>query len=354
MTRKRIGGSCHLSVTRVIAIVVSAVLLFAACSGADVRDAADSSATATATATAPETGVFGRIPSIVDDVEPVVVAVLTDNGEGSGVVYRADGIVVTNHHVIASADRVTVAFADGRRTPAHVLASDELTDVAVLRVDRRSLPVARFASELPMVGELAVAIGDPLGFDNSATAGIVSGLHRSIPGSTAQSLALVDLIQTDAPISPGNSGGALVGDDGRVLGLNVAFIPPQANAVSIGFAIPAATVVRVADELLADGRATHVFFGIRPGSVTKQIADRLGLPTADGVLVLAVVPDGPADHARIRGGDLITRIGGTRVPTVEAFLGELRRHRAGDDVRVTVLRNDREEVLSARLSTRPP
>ncbi len=180
-------------------------------------------------------GLFARIPEVVRKVEPSVVAVLTDAGEGSGVIWRDK--IITNRHVVADARRIEVAFADGKRSGARVVGADPVTDLAVLETDRKDLPGVTFASRLPEVGELAVAIGNPLGFENTVTAGIVSGLQRSIPGSAAQSQALVDLIQTDAAISPGNSGGALVSGNGDVIGMNVAYIPPQARAVSIGFAI---------------------------------------------------------------------------------------------------------------------
>jgi S1-C subfamily serine protease len=178
----------------------------------------------------------------------------TGQGVGSGVIYRSDGIILTNHHVVADASRIEVALADGSRVPGHVTATDPDTDLAVIHVDRKGLPAAEFDRALPQVGELAVVLGSPLGFEKTVTAGIVSGLHRSIPGSASETRALVDLIQTDAAISPGNSGGAVVDASGQVLGISVAYVSPQQGAVSVGFAIPAATVTRVANELLAHGR----------------------------------------------------------------------------------------------------
>jgi serine protease DegQ len=202
---------------------------------------------------------FSRIPAIVERVQPVVVSVLvrTSEGgaEGSGVVFDGRrGLVVTNNHVVADATGVDVVLADGQRLDARVYATDALSDLALLAVERGGLPQARFADDLPRVGELAIALGNPLGFENSVTAGIVSGLHRAIP-SAGQAPSLVDLIQTDAPISPGNSGGALVDRQGKVIGINVAAIPPtqQTRAVSIGFAIPAQTAVSVVRQLLQTG-----------------------------------------------------------------------------------------------------
>jgi S1-C subfamily serine protease len=206
----------------------------------------------------------GGIPQIVNRVEPEVVTVLTRGGVGSGVIYRSNGIILTNEHVVRGNSSVEIAFADGRREPGHVIAADPDTDLALVRVDRSGLPAANFEASLPPVGALAVVLGSPLGFEKSVTAGIVSGLHRSIPGSARESAALIDLMQTDAPISPGNSGGAVVDGRGRVIGISEAYIPPEQGAVAIGFAIPAATAVNIADRLLKTGRVEHSFIGIQP------------------------------------------------------------------------------------------
>src|SRR4030095_1189509 len=152
-------------------------------------------------------------------------------------------------------------------------------------------------------------MGSPLGFQNAITAGIISGLHREIPGSAEQGIrSLVDLVQTDAAISPGNSGGALVNGRGEVVGVNVAYIPPEQGAVAIGFAIPAATAVDVVGQLLRNGRATHSYLGIQPDQVTSEVASQLGLDQARGVLVREVVEGGPADRAGLRPGDGVVRI----------------------------------------------
>ena len=217
--------------------------------------------------------------------------------------YRADGVIVTNEHVVGDAAQVLIAFADGQRVRAEVLATDAVVDVAVVRVERDDLPVPEYRTELPEVGELAVVIGSPLGFLGSVTSGIISGLGREIPGSAATGTqSLVDLIQTDAPISPGNSGGALVDDQGRIVGLSEAYIPPAAGAVALGFAIPAATVVRVADELLEDGRAQHAYLGVQFGRLTAQIAQQLEVDR-EGALVLGV---GKAVRQRSRGCSRVT------------------------------------------------
>jgi len=160
-------------------------------------------------------GVELSIPDLVAGVEPSIVTIVTSSGSGSGVVYTTDGLLITNEHVVRGETRVQVAFADGHRVAGTVQAVDPISDIALVQASRNNLPVAQFETALPRVGELAIVIGSPLGFENSATSGIISGLHRSIPGSAGDSQSLVDLIQTDAAISPGNSGGALINSAGK-------------------------------------------------------------------------------------------------------------------------------------------
>jgi serine protease DegQ len=276
------------------------------------------------------------VPAVAAQVEPSVVTILTGTGNGSGVVFTDDGLVVTNEHVVRGATTVQVAFADGQRVTGTVRATDPVTDVALVQADRQGVPPARFQPELPAVGSLAIVIGSPLGFENSVTVGVISGLHREIPGSAAQGQSLVDLIQTDAAISPGNSGGAVVNAAGEVVGLSEAYIPPQAGAVSIGFAIPAATVLDVVDQLRRTGRASHAFAGLAPAPITPAIAAQLGLPSTEGAIVAGVVPGGPAQTAGLRPGDVITAVDGQPVRTPEDFLAALRRYDPGDTLTLTV------------------
>jgi S1-C subfamily serine protease len=254
---------------------------------------------------------------------PSVVTVEVDGGTGSGVVYREDGLILTNEHVVRGHDKVEVSFADGQQVAGAVKAVDAVTDVALVQAERKDLPAARFETELPRVGSLAVVIGSPLGFENTVTAGIISGVHR-------------DLIQTDAAISPGNSGGAVVDAEGQVIGISEAYIPPQAGAVSLGFAIPAATVVDVAEQLDRTGRARHAFAGLAPAAITPEIAAQLGMSTTDGVIVAQTVPGGPAEDAGLRRGDVLTAVDGDKVTTPEDFLAVLRKHKPGDRLELAV------------------
>lgn len=269
-------------------------------------------------------------------LQPSVVTVITDSGNGSGVVYTADGLILTNAHVVRDSETLQLAFADGQRVKGTVRAVDDVTDLALVQADRRDLPPARFQPELPAVGSLSVVIGSPLGYENTVTAGIISGLHREIPGSASTRGSLVDLIQTDAPISPGNSGGAVANGAGEVVGISEAYLPPATGAVSMGFAIPAATALDVADQLQRTGRARHAFTGIRPAAITREIAQQLGLGSTDGVIVASLVPGGPAELAGVRPGDIVLAVDGEPTRTPEGFLAALRAREPGDTVVATV------------------
>lgn len=292
------------------------------------------------------------VADVVQRLAPSVVTVRTSGGLGSGVVYRPD-VVLTNQHVVGDATDVTIEYADGSASPGIVLAGDAVTDLAVIRTERTGLPVPEYRTDLPRVGDAVLAIGSPLGFEGTVSSGIVSALDREIPGSAAQSRALVDLIQVDAAISPGNSGGALLDDRGRVIGINEAYIPPAAGAVSLGFAIPAATAVSVADELLADGTVTHPYLGVSVGRLTPQIREALAVGTAEGVLVLAVEPGGPAEVAGVRQGDVVVELAGTGIGTLEELFGALRDTEPGQRTDLTVLRGDDPVELPVTIGAEP-
>lgn len=334
---------------------LAVVLVLAGCSGGG--SAAERTETVTVTETVRAgggtAGDFDRIPELVDSVEPSVVAVVTDRGEGSGVIWDDDGVIVTNEHVIEGASRVEVVLASGTELEAEVEAVTEDFDLAVLRVERKGLPPARFARELPDVGELAVAIGNPLGFEQSVTAGIVSGLHRAIPsGGTTR--ALVDLVQTDAAISPGNSGGALVGASGEVIGVNVAYIPPQQGSVSLGFAIPSPTVLDVVRQLLETGRVEQAYLGIyNPTTVTPELDAQFDLGADEGVVFNPVEQGGPADRAGLRPGDVIVGIAGKRIRSVEDLFSELRRRKPDERVTVEAVRGDDRKAVEVTLGEAP-
>lgn len=291
------------------------------------------------------------IPAVLEDVQASVVSVAHPAGEGSGVIWSSDGLVVTNNHVVEGAQDIEVVLATGERIPATLRASDPLTDLALLELDRNDLPAASFQSSLPRVGAQVVAIGNPLGFENSVTAGIISGIHRAIP-SGGTTPALVDLLQTDAAISPGNSGGALVNGSGEVVGINVAYIPPQQSAVSLGFAIPAATVIDTITQLIEDGSAEHAFIGIEPRPITPAIAEQLGLSVDRGILIFRVEPSGPADAADLVAGDVVVEFDGDEVEVIEDLYAALRDHDPGETVELIVVRDGEERQVSIELAAR--
>ena len=360
-----------------LAAIVAGAVAVAGCTGGDTAgttSAATTAAARTATEAPPSTTTRGAptvataplpdqervtlasIPGIVRRVQPSVVAIIAQvpggEGEGSGVIWSEDGLVVTNEHVVDGATRLTVVLASGERLPARVVAADRRTDLAVVKVARDGLPPATFATQLPEVGALALAMGNPLGFESSVTQGIVSGLHRAVP-SGGQTPALVDLIQTDAGISPGNSGGALVGADGRVIGINVAYIPPQSGAESLGFAIPSPTVISAVEQLVSTGRVRHSYMGIDPEQVTPELAAQFGLPAEEGVLVTRATPGGPAARAGVRAGDVIVAAGGTEIRTVEDLYAVLREREPGERLVVTVRRGERTLDLEVTLGELP-
>lgn len=286
------------------------------------------------------------IPDLVDHVAPSIVSVVTDAGQGSGVVYDAEhGIVVTNDHVVAGAGRVGLILSNGDRTPAQVRATDPGTDLAILETDHHDLAEATFAEELPRVGELAIAVGNPLGFSNTVTSGIVSALHRSLDQSV-----YIDLIQTDAPISPGNSGGALFNAEGQVIGINTAGIPATENANSLGFAIPSPTAIRVVNQLIETGAAHEPLLGVIPSDVSANEREQLRIE--GGARVDSVTDGSPAASAGIEAGDVIVQVAGAPVRSTDELRSALRRHAPGDEITVVVLRDGERLDIAATLGER--
>src|SRR5215216_6402525 len=300
-------------------------------------------------------------PSVVQvnvgAVQQTPLGTQRSEGIGSGVIYRPGGYIVPNNHVVEGADEVNVAFADGTIEGASVVGADPNTEIAVIKVDRNNLPAATFdRGDDLIVGQLAVAIGSPSGFESTVTSGVVSGVGREFPpeltsGSTAaERSALTDLIQTDAAVSPGSSGGALADRDGRVIGINVAYLPPaQTGAVNLGFAIPSDTAVSVADQLIEKGKVSTAYLGVLTTDLSSEDAGRFDLPVDSGALVEKVVAGSAAEQAGVRKGDIITALGDAEVMSYGDLLGALRDHEPGDTVTLTVFRNGDEKQLEVTL-----
>ena len=270
--------------------------------------------------------------SVLPSVVTIFVTGPGGSGSGSGAVIRADGVVLTNDHVLAAAGtsgKIEALLNSGERLPAELVGTDPITDLAVLKVDRNKLPTLLLAPrERLQVGQPVVALGAPLGLSGTVTAGIVSALNRNVPAPKASggTTVLVGAIQTDASINPGNSGGPLVTCEGRLVGVNTAIstVPnaqgvPGGGSVGIGFAVPATTAQRVVDELLSTGRTTHPWIGATMSELSQDVADRFG--SRAGLLVESVAAGGPAATAGIQPGDVITSLAGS--PATGTGLGWL-------------------------------
>jgi len=281
---------------------------------------------------------------------------------GSGVVIERDGQVLTNAHVVDGAASLSVTLDSGTRTPARVLGMDTVTDLALLRIEASSaLPVARLGDSSALhVGDEVVAIGNPMGLEQTMTRGIVSGLNRILPG-----LAEQPMIQTDAPINPGNSGGPLVDRCGAVVGINT-FISEEAN--SIGFALPINAAKAILRDLRETGRVVRPWLGLQGREVDAQVTSLLRLPLAPGYLVEIVHDGSPAERAGVRGGnlsvvvqgeeylvggDILTAIEGTSVRTHQDYLAKVKTLRPGQRARLTILRDGQRRELSLTVAERP-
>ena len=260
-------------------------------------------------------------------------------GSGSGVVVAPDGLVLTNSHVVHKAEALQVGLPDGRSFPARVIGDDPDTDLALLRVEHDAvLPAAELGDSAALrPGQLAVAIGNPLGFENTVTAGVISATGRSMRGPGGRWIE--DVIQTDAALNPGNSGGALVDSAGRVIGINSAII---AGAQGICFAIAANTARHVLGQLVRFGRVRRAYVGLSAQGVPlpRRLVLRHALTQGRGAQVMEVEPRGPAAEARIEAGDLLVSIGGVAIEGPDALLRYLTAERVGERVEAVLLRGE--------------
>ncbi len=273
---------------------------------------------------------------------------LLTRGSGSGLIIRPDGYIVTNDHVIAGASKLRVLLQDGRSFAARLVGEDALTDIAVVRIDAQGLPFAKLStSHAPTVGEMAIAIGNPmgLGFARSVTVGIVSGIDRSLGQGYAQ--RAYGLIQTDAAINPGNSGGPLCDADGDVIGINSVKIN-SLGFESMGFAIPAPLVQQVASALIKDGKVDRPWMGISAADAGGQ---KLGGRSLTGIGLTAVAPQSPAARADLRPHDVLLSLNGKPLTSLAVLYRLLGNLHPGDKVRITLVRAgmllSREVVLQA-------
>ncbi|MFI9591946.1 S1C family serine protease [Nonomuraea sp. NPDC052265] len=300
---------------------------------------------------------------VAERVQPSVVMIQGQTGEGSGVVLSEDGLILTNNHVVVGASQgggqMTVKFSDGKTAKAGVVGTDPATDLAVIKAEGVSgLTKATLGdSDQLKVGDDVLAVGSPLGLDGSVTRGIISALNRTLnlggeqrqqlpPGfggeqqqSPVQGTTIGDVIQTDAAINPGNSGGALVNAAGALVGINTA-IASDAAGGGVGFAIPVNTAKQVAEQLIKSGKVSHAFLGV---SVTDATGD------VPGALVRQVTANSPADKAGLKEGDLITKIGDTPVDSGDTVVGQVRGFKPGQQVKITYMRDGQSGELTVTL-----
>ncbi len=345
-----------------LSLAALAVMMISACSqqGSNTNLAAQPAPTAQpapsgrgpAAALLPEEN---RIIDIVKRVSPAVLAVNNygPNGEqvglGSGFIVTPDGEILTNNHVIQGASKLTVTMANGEEVPARSLGGTPLSDLAIVKIDRTNLPVAPLGdSDALQVGQIAIAIGSPYGFESTVTVGVVSALGRTIPGGGS---ALTELIQTDARIYPGNSGGPLVDSAGQVIGINAAVVGGQAGV--LGFALPINTARAIMEEVRRTGRVITPWIGISYGEITPEVAQVFDLPVTKGVIVADVQRGGPAARAGLQRKDIITRANGKAIENGGDLQKVIRDLRVGDKLTLRILRNGQQRSITVTVGEMP-
>ncbi|MEC4892615.1 MAG: HhoA/HhoB/HtrA family serine endopeptidase [Oscillatoria sp. PMC 1051.18] len=276
-----------------------------------------------------------------------------ERGTGSGFILSSDGRLITNAHVVEGADRVKVTLKDGQIFEGEVLGTDSVTDIAVIKIDGRNLPTVKLGkAENLTPGEWAIAIGNPLGLDNTVTVGIISALGRS-SSQVGVPDKRVSFIQTDAAINPGNSGGPLLNAQGQVIGINTAI---RADAQGLGFAIPIETAERISSQLFAKGKVDHPYLGIQMmtlnSDLRKQINEdvdlNLNIDEDKGVIVMRVVPNSPADLAGFQTGDVIIKVGGKNIETAGDVQQQVEASVIGEVLEVEVKRKSKTVAIAVR------
>jgi len=269
---------------------------------------------------------------------------------GSGVVISPQGYVLTNNHVIETADEIEVALADGRKAVAKVVGTDPETDLAVVKIDLPNLPAITLGNaDQARVGDVVLAIGNPFGVGQTVTMGIVSALGRNHLGINT----FENFIQTDAAINPGNSGGALIDTSGHLLGINTAIYSRSGGSLGIGFAIPVTTVKDVMESIIATGQKVRGWIGVEPQDITPELAESFGLTRKSGAIIAGVLKNGPADKAGMRPGDILVAVEGKPVSDTTDMLNLIAQLTPGNKARMTVLRKTQESTIEVTVGKRP-
>jgi len=268
------------------------------------------------------------------------------HGQGSGFIISHEGLILTNAHVVRDAQEVTVKLADRRELRAKVLGADPATDIAVLKVNSSGLPTVKFGDPKSLqVGDYVLAIGAPFGFDQSATAGIVSAKGRSLPGD-----AYVPFIQTDAAVNPGNSGGPLFDTAGDVVGINAQIYTQTGGYQGLSFAIPIDVALHAKDQIVATGHASHAKLGVMVQDLNQSLAESFGLSRPDGALVSSVDPDSPAAAAGVKPGDVITSVNDSPIQRAGDLSSQIGRDTPGQRVTLKVWRNHASKEFDVKLA----
>ncbi len=271
-------------------------------------------------------------------------------GLGSGVIVSPQGYILTNNHVVETADEILVMLNDGRQTQAKVIGTDPETDLAVLKVNLDKLPVMVMNnSEQVQVGDIVLAIGNPFGVGQTVTSGIISALGRNQLGINT----FENFIQTDAAINPGNSGGALVDVQGNLLGINTAIYSKSGGSMGIGFAIPVSIAKQVLEGIVKDGLVTRGWIGVEPTELTLELAQTFNVNRQEGVIITGVLQTGPAFKAGVRPGDMLLAVNDHKVQNVAELLEQVSLLKPGVDAQLKILRKEQEQVLSVTPLQRP-
>jgi len=271
-------------------------------------------------------------------------------GLGSGVIVSASGFILTNNHVVESADEIDVILNDGRHARAKVIGTDPDSDLAVLKIELDRLPVIVWGnSDQLQVGDQVLAIGNPFGVGQTVTSGIVSALGRNQLGINT----FENFIQTDAAINPGNSGGALVDTQGNLQGINTAIYSRSGGSLGIGFAIPVSTAQLVLEGIVKDGQVTRGWIGVEPSDLSPELSETFGIKSGQGVIITGVLQSGPAAKAGIRPGDLITSVAGKPISNVSELLSSVAALKPGTAAPFSVLRRDTKVEISVTPGVRP-
>lgn len=287
-----------------------------------------------------------------DDFLPFDEYARPRSGTGSGVIYTSDGYILTNNHVVEFADEFEITLHDNREFKARLVGADPSTDMAVLKIDANNLPAIELGnSDDVKVGEWALAVGNPFDLTSTVTAGIISAKSRDI-NIIRKGAPIESFIQTDAAVNPGNSGGALVDVNGRLIGINSAIATPTGVFAGYSFAIPINLAKRIADDLVKYGKFKRAYLGVDIATMDSNLANELNIPYAQGVWVKELDPQGSAAQAGIQKNDIITKINGKNVTSGPELRELIGRSKVGESVNLTLVRNGREKDVAVRLKTR--